>query len=274
MQYLEFWRLALFVGLLSLFMILEWAWPRHARRLPRRQRWPSNLGLIVLNSLALKWLFPLGTLSLSSLAEQQHWGLLNQLALPSWLSIAICLLLFDLAIYWQHRLFHAIPLLWRIHRVHHVDPDYDVSLGLRFHPIEIILSMAIKLGLIVMLGAPLVAVFLFEVILNGMAMFNHSNLNLPQRWDARLRRALVTPDMHRVHHSQLYHEHNSNYGFNLSCWDKLFRSYRAQPEQGHQGINFGLANWPLAKDNRQLPGLLSLPFRSSNKLNKSSINKV
>ncbi len=268
MQYFELWRLGLFIGLLSLFMVLEWTWPRHVRRIPRRQRWPSNLGLVLLNSLSVKLLFPLSTLTLSSLVEQQHWGLLSLLALPNWLTIVICLVLFDLAIYWQHRLFHAVPILWRVHRVHHVDPDYDVSLGLRFHPIEIILSMAIKLTLVLILGPPLFAIFLFEIILNGMAMFNHSNLRLPCRWDTCLRTALVTPDMHRVHHSQLYHEHNSNYGFNLSCWDRLFHSYRAQPEQGHQGIQFGLANWPLARDNRRLLGLLSLPFRSPSKTNR------
>lgn len=265
MQTLEFWRLGIFVGLLALFMLLEIAWPRHKRSIPRSQRWPANLGLILVNGLCLKLLFPITTLALASWTQHQQWGLFNQLNLSAAIAVPLCVILLDLAIYWQHRLFHSLPWLWRIHRMHHVDPDYDVSLGLRFHPIEIALSMLIKLSLITLLGVPVLAVFLFEVILNGMAMFNHSNLKLPLKLDAFLRKLLVTPDMHRVHHSQRYHEHNANYGFNLAVWDRLFHSYVAQPQDGHSQLKFGLSHWPNAKDNRQLKGLLSLPFRSPSK---------
>lgn len=265
MQTLELWRLGIFVGLLALFMLLELAWPRHPRSIPRSQRWPANLGLILLNSLCVKLLFPITTLALASWVKHQQWGLFNQLQLSAWLLVPVCVVLLDLAIYWQHRLFHALPWLWRVHRMHHVDPDYDVSLGLRFHPIEIVLSMLIKLGLIILLGVPVLAVFLFEVVLNAMAMFNHSNLKLPLKLDALLRKLVVTPDMHRVHHSQHYQEHNANYGFNLAVWDRFFRTYVAQPKDGHDKLKFGLSHWPNAKDNRQLKGLLSLPFRSANK---------
>ncbi|MDO6685345.1 MULTISPECIES: sterol desaturase family protein [unclassified Agarivorans] len=265
MQSLDLWRLIIFASLLILFMLLEVFWPRHTRVISRKQRWPANLSLIMINGLVIKLIFPIGTLALAHWVAQDQFGLLNQLPLSPYLSIPIAIVLLDCAIYWQHRLFHAIPLLWRVHRMHHVDPDYDVSLGLRFHPIEIVLSMLIKLGFIVLLGVPVMAVFLFEVILNGMAMFNHSNLKLPLKLDAVVRKLLVTPDMHRVHHSRFRHEHNANYGFNLSIWDRLFNSYVAQPQQGHSGLRFGLSHWPKAEDNQQLSGLLSLPFRSANK---------
>ncbi len=263
MHNFDLWRMLIFVSLLSLFILLEIRWPRHPRLIPRSQRWPANFVLIIVNGVCVKLVFPISTFGLAMWSSEQQWGVLNQLNFNTYLSIPLSILLLDFAIYWQHRLFHALPVLWRIHRMHHVDPDYDVSLGLRFHPIEILLSMAIKLAIILLLGAPVMAVFLFEVILNGMAMFNHSNLKLPNKLDGILRRFVVTPDMHRVHHSQRINEHNSNYGFNLSCWDRWFNSYIAQPKLGHQQLRFGLSGWPDAKDNRQLKGLLSLPFRSA-----------
>ncbi|MGY5450654.1 sterol desaturase family protein [Agarivorans sp. MS3-6] len=259
----DFWRMIIFVGLLAIFMLLEFYKPKHTRRMARSQRWPANLSLIAINAVVLKLIFPVSAVTFALWIQQMQFGVLNLLALPWFIAIPLAVVLLDLAIYWQHRLFHQSSLLWRVHRMHHVDPDYDVTLGLRFHPIEIVLSMIIKFTVIALLGAPMMAVFVFEIILNAMAMFNHSNIRLPIKVDAKLRLLLVTPDMHRVHHSTLRDEHNANYGFNLSCWDRWFNSYVAQPKLGHQDIQFGLSSWRKAQDNRQLKGLLSLPFRSS-----------
>jgi len=254
-------RLGCFSALLLLFMLAEQLWPRRRRRYSRWQRWPSNLGLVVLNSLLLKLTFPLAAIGLALWAQQAGWGLLNQLPLPAAVSIALSVLLLDLLIYWQHRLFHRVPLLWRIHRVHHADPDYDVTTGSRFHPLEILLSMALKCLAVVLLGAPPAAVVLFELVLNGMAMFNHSNLHLPEKADRWLRRLLVTPDMHRVHHSILAREHHHNFGFNLALWDRLFGSYLAQPGAGHLNMAIGLADCQDPKWSCHLDGMLKLPWR-------------
>jgi len=254
-------RLGCFSALLLLLMLAEHHWPRRRRRYSRWQRWPSNLGLVVLNSLVLRLLFPLTATGLALWAQQAGWGLLNQLPLPAAVSIALSVLLLDLLIYWQHRLFHRLPLLWRLHRVHHADPDYDVTTGNRFHPLEILLSMALKCLAILLLGVPPAAVVLFEVILNAMAMFNHSNLALPEKADRWLRRLLVTPDMHRVHHSILEREHHHNFGFNLAIWDRLFGSYLAQPDAGHLNMVIGLADCQEPEWNRRLDGMLRLPWR-------------
>ncbi|WP_323763688.1 sterol desaturase family protein [Marinovum sp.] len=254
-------RLGVFAGLFALFAALEAVAPRRARQHPRRRRWVTNWGFTLANTLALRALalgLPLLAVGAALDAEAQGWGLLNQLGWPVWLEIGLAVLIFDFAIWLQHLVTHKVPLLWRLHRVHHADVEIDVTTAIRFHPVEIALSMLLKIGLVYLLGPAAWAVVIFEVLLNGTAMFNHANLRLPLRVDALLRRVLVTPDMHRVHHSVHRHEHDSNYGFSLSLWDRLFRTYRAQPEAGHDGMTIGL-EWQDARPT-QLGWSLWLPF--------------
>lgn len=252
-------RLSAFTGVLVTMAMWELLAPRRPLRDRKMLRWSSNLGIVVLDSLLVRLLIPLGTVGIAAWASEAQFGLLHLLPLPVWLAVTITVVLLDLAIYAQHVLFHALPLLWRMHMVHHADRDIDVSTGLRFHPLEILLSMLIKMGLVALLGAPVWGVILFEVILNAMAMFNHSNIRLPASLDAWLRRLVVTPDMHRVHHSVVRQETNSNYGFNLSLWDHLFGTYRAQPQAGHTGMRIGLAHYQHAPTGR-LDWMLGLPF--------------
>ncbi len=233
-------RLACFVAILIIMMLWEWHQPRRPLGLPRTQRWPANLGIILVDGLTVRLLFPVLGVGMATLANQQGWGLFNRLALPDWLALIASLLLLDLVIYTQHVLFHKIPLLWRLHRMHHSDTDIDVTTALRFHPLEIVISMLIKLAAITVLGVSPVVVMLFEVILNATAMFNHGNVKLPESLDQVLRWWIVTPDMHRVHHSIRVEETNSNFGFNLPWWDRLFNTYRAQPQDGHMGMTIGL----------------------------------
>ena len=230
---------------------------------PRLRRWGANLGLVLLNTALLRLVFPVAAVGLAATAADRGWGLLNQIALPGGVELLLAIVALDLAIWAQHVFFHAVPALWRLHRVHHADLDYDLTTGARFHPLEILLSMLIKFAAILVLGPSVVAVILFEVILNGMAMFNHGNVGLPERLDRRLRWFLVTPDMHRVHHSVAADEANSNFGFNLSWWDRLFGTYRDQPRGGHTGMTLGI---DAARDPRRvcgLPGMLLLPFRGA-----------
>ena len=254
-------RALIFFGVLTLLMLLETRIPRRTLRLPRRFRWPHNLGLVFLNTLLLRLIFPAAAAGFAAWCAAQQTGVFNQLHWPLWLEVLICLLLLDLAIYTQHLIFHKVPWLWRLHKVHHADLDYDVTTGSRFHPAEILLSMLIKFGVIAVLGAPVVAVILFEMILNAMAMFNHSNIRLPQTLDGQLRRWVVTPDMHRVHHSRIYSEANRNFGFNLSIWDQLFATYQAQPAKGQQGVEFGLNGYDDPAQVVALKGLLLMPLR-------------
>ncbi|MBK8754361.1 MAG: sterol desaturase family protein [Candidatus Competibacteraceae bacterium] len=233
-------RLGGFATMLALMMLWEWRQPRRVLNLRRTQRWPANLGIIVVDSVVVRLVFPVLAVGVAGLAEARGWGLFHRLPAPFWLAGIASLLLLDLAIYAQHVLFHKAPLLWRLHRMHHSDLDFDVTTALRFHPLEIVLSMLIKLGVVVALGAPPVVVMLFEVILNATAMFNHGNVHLPERLDRGLRWLLVTPDMHRVHHSIYPEETNSNFGFNLPWWDRLFGTYREQPGAGHIGMIIGL----------------------------------
>jgi sterol desaturase/sphingolipid hydroxylase (fatty acid hydroxylase superfamily) len=233
-------RLGCFFGMLLLVAAWEALAPRRRRNLSRWQRWPGNLGVVVLNTALVRLLVPLAAVGLAALGEARGWGLFNNAGLPDWAACVIAFVLLDLAIYLQHVMFHAVPALWRLHRMHHADLDFDVTTGARFHPFEILLSMGFKLGVIAALGAPGVAVLLFEVVLNATSMFNHGNIALPERLDRVLRRLLVTPDMHRVHHSALPFETNSNFGFNLPWWDRLLGTYRAQPAAGHVGMTIGL----------------------------------
>lgn len=248
-------RFAIFIVVLALLLAAERVWPR--RRVDRAlRRWPANFGLVVVDSLLLRLVLGAGAVGVALWAEQQSFGLLHRLALPGWLAGALALLALDLLIYFQHRLFHAVPLLWRLHRVHHSDLAFDATTALRFHPAEILLSMLVKMGAVALLGAPAWAVVVFEVVLNGAAMFNHANLALPQRLDRALRLVVVTPDMHRVHHSIHRDETDSNFGFSVPWWDRLFGTYRAQPRDGHENMAIGIERFREARDQRLLRLLL------------------
>lgn len=233
-------RLASFAGVLAAMAAWEAAGPRRRRAVSRWARWPSNLGIVALNTLVLRLTFPVAAVGFAAVAEERGWGLLNSLALPGWTKIAVAFALLDLAIYLQHVMFHAVPALWRLHRMHHADLDFDVTTGARFHPVEILLSMGLKLAVVAALGAPPIAVLVFEIVLNATSMFNHANLRLPDGADRVLRWFVVTPDMHRVHHSVFPNETNSNFGFNLPWWDRLLGTYRPQPVAGHEGMTIGL----------------------------------
>ena len=255
-------RLSAFFAVLGVMAGWELLAPRRALSVPRRLRWPSNLGIVVLNSLALRLLFPAAAVGMALFAQANGWGLFHRLGLPWWAALAAGLLLLDLAIYLQHVLFHAVPALWRLHRVHHADLDIDVTTGARFHPVEIVLSMLLKFAAVAALGVPPEGVLLFEVLLNATSMFNHANVRLPERLDRPLRAFVVTPDMHRVHHSLERDETNSNFGFNLSLWDRLFGTYRAQPRAGHEKMQIGIPEFRERADCAALPGMLALPFRA------------
>ncbi len=253
-------RIAVFLGVMAVMMILEAALPRRIRGLTRVQRWPANLGIVVADTVLARLVIPLPPVAVAVWAQETHTGLLNFVDLPA-LPVAIaCVVFLDLAIYVQHVIFHKIPILWRLHRMHHADTDIDVTTGIRFHPIEIILSLLIKIALVWALGIPAVAVIIFEVVLNASALFNHANVRLPLALDRVLRVLIVTPDMHRVHHSWHPDETNSNYGFNLSIWDRIFKTYRDQPKDGHDGMTIGLGSFREA-DSRSLLGLLLIPFK-------------
>ncbi len=252
-------RLGIFLGVFALVVVFETLAPRRARTMPRTARWPHNIGVVVVNTLLLRLVFPTAAIGMALMAATRGWGLLNIIDAPYWLSVALSVALLDLAIYLQHVMFHAVPALWRLHRMHHADLDFDVTTGARFHPIEILLSMGIKLAVVAALGPPALGVLIFEVLLNASSMFNHANLNIPLGVDRVLRRLVVTPDMHRVHHSVLPAETNSNFGFNLPWWDRLFGTYRAQPEAGHAAMTIGIEQFRERRDLR-LDRMLVQPF--------------
>jgi sterol desaturase/sphingolipid hydroxylase (fatty acid hydroxylase superfamily) len=256
-------RLGAFFGIFALMALWELRAPRRVLTVSKALRWGSNLGLVVLNTVLLRLLFPAAAVGLAATAAGQGWGLMNHFGVPLWVAVPLAVIALDLAIWVQHVLVHAVPALWRLHRVHHADLDYDLTTGARFHPLEIVLSMLIKFAVILVLGPPVVAVILFEVILNGMAMFNHGNVGLPAELDRRLRRVLVTPDMHRVHHSVVDDEANSNFGFNLSWWDRLFGTYREAPRAGHLGMTIGIDGHRDPREVDRLPGMLALPFKGA-----------
>jgi sterol desaturase/sphingolipid hydroxylase (fatty acid hydroxylase superfamily) len=241
-------RLIAFLGVLTAMALWELAAPRRRREIPRVLRWTNNLALVVLDTAILRLTFPILAVGLAVMAQDRGWGLFNNLEVPVWIAIVVSVIALDLAIYLQHVMFHAVPALWRLHRMHHADLEFDVTTGLRFHPIEILISMAIKLAAVAALGPPAVAVLIFEVLLNATAMFNHSNIRLPERVDWILRWITVTPDMHRVHHSAAPVETNSNYGFNLPWWDRLLGTYRAQPAAGHEGMTIGIEQFRTRRD--------------------------
>jgi sterol desaturase/sphingolipid hydroxylase (fatty acid hydroxylase superfamily) len=254
-----FIRLGFFFCIFMLMATWEFVAPRRILITSKAARWVSNLGIAFLDTLIVRLLLPMGAVSVAILAHDQGWGLLSYLDTPYGLAVGVSILVLDLVVYLQHVLFHAIPVLWRLHRVHHTDLDFDVTTGIRFHPIEIILSMGIKLVVICVLGPPVVTVLTFEVLLNATSLFNHSNIRIPLKFDRVLRFFVVTPDMHRVHHSIVWDETNRNFGFNLPWWDFLFGTYRHQPADGHEGMIIGTSEFRDA-NRLTLPWMLALPF--------------
>ena len=236
-------RLSVFLGVLLLVALWELIAPRRPLLDNKKRRWFTNLSLVLIDSAALRLIFPIFPVALAQIAEARGWGIFNTFHMTSWLKVILTVIILDFIIYLQHLLFHHIPFLWRLHRMHHTDLDLDVTSGNRFHPLEIIISMLIKMAAVVILGAPAQAVLAFEVILNACAMFNHGNIKLPEPLDRLLRLFLVTPDMHRVHHSIIVRETNSNFGFNLPWWDRICGTYRSQPEKGHLGMTIGLKEY-------------------------------
>ncbi len=255
-------RLSAFLGVFIIMAVLEYAFPRRPRVMARGGRWFSNLGLVILNSAALRLVVPFVATEAAIMAQEHRWGLLSVIELPVWLKAIIAIILLDLLIYFQHVLMHKVPLLWRLHKVHHADRDLDVTSGVRFHPVEIIISMLYKILWVILLGVPVVAVIIFEVILNAGSLFNHANYRLPFGVDRWLRRFIITPDFHRVHHSVKMNETNSNYGFFLTIWDFIFKTYTAQPSDGHKGMTIGLSEYQNDKP-KNILWCLIVPFKKS-----------
>lgn len=253
-------RLAAFAGILAAMALWELFAPRREQAIGRGRRWPNNLGVVMVDTLLVRLVFPTAAVGMALIAEEHGWGLFQAFAVPDPLAFIASVVLLDLAIYLQHVLFHAVPILWRLHRMHHADLEFDVTTGIRFHPIEILLSMVIKFAVVAALGTPAAAVLVFEVILNATSMFNHGNVQLPERIDRWLRWIVVTPEMHRVHHSIVARETNSNFGFNLPWWDRLFGTYRAQPQAGHLGMTIGISQFRDPAELR-LDRMLIQPFR-------------
>ena len=253
-------RLSFFFGVFVIVGLWELVAPRRALTVSKSVRWLNNLGIVFFNSFLLRLIFPVAAAGMATFAAQQGWGILNYYTLNSGFAVVISVMAMDFIIYLQHVMVHAVPALWRLHRVHHADLDFDVTTGARFHTIEIILSMLIKFAAIIVLGPPVLAVVIFEVLLNATSMFNHGNVRIPQSVDRALRWIVVTPDMHRVHHSVEDDETNSNFGFNLPWWDRLFGTYRNQPRGGHEQMTIGIRTFRDTKWCSWLPGMLAIPF--------------
>jgi sterol desaturase/sphingolipid hydroxylase (fatty acid hydroxylase superfamily) len=264
-------RIGFFVGVFALVAFWELVAPQRRLTVSRALRWRSNIGLVVLNTVLLRLMFPLAAVGMAAFSAANGWGLLNHFSVPFWLAVPLAVIAMDFVIWLQHVMVHAVPLLWRLHRVHHADPDYDLTTGARFHPIEIVLSMLIKVATIAVLGPPVLAVLIFEVVLTAAAMFNHGNIRLPVGLDRVLRWVIVTPDMHRVHHSVEEIETNSNFGFNLPWWDRLFGTYREQPRAGQVGMTIGIHGHTDPREVARLDGILLMPFRGE--VNDYTINR-
>ncbi|MEJ2143359.1 MAG: sterol desaturase family protein [Gammaproteobacteria bacterium] len=264
-------RMSFFFGILVVMAIWEIAAPRRALTTSKVVRWTNNLGLVFFNSFLLRVIFPAAAVGMAAFASENGWGIFNYYDVTFWLTVMVSVVVMDFIIYLQHVMVHAVPALWRFHRMHHADLDFDVTTGARFHPVEIIFSMLIKFATIVVLGPPVIAVVIFEVLLNATAMFNHGNVRLPLGLDRVLRWLVVTPDMHRVHHSVEDDEANSNFGFNLPWWDRLFGTYRDQPRKGHDGMTIGIRKYRELKQVAWFPGMLMLPFKG--KVSDYAINR-
>ncbi|PKF51870.1 sterol desaturase family protein [Enterovibrio nigricans] len=254
-------RLLAFFSLFGVMALAEWLFPKRLLTVKKAKRWFNNISLMMLNTLAVRLVFPIAAAGFAAWCASRGMGLFNLISVPIWVAIILSIVALDGIIWLQHRLFHKIPMLWRLHAVHHADKDLDVTSGARFHTLEILLSMVIKFFAIALLGAPAVAVILFEVILSGMALFNHSNVAIPTSIDRWLRVVVVTPDMHRIHHSVHRHESDTNFGFNLAIWDRLFHTYKDKPEEGHYAMAIGISSHREDKQVVWLPGLLTLPFK-------------
>lgn len=261
MSHEMYWRLGFFFSVLAIMMLLEWRKPARQSTIKNRSRWLANFGLTLTSTLLSRLTVPVGLTAVAIYYQQHGVGLFNQLDVSSLIAVILSLLLLDLIIYWQHRLFHTTALLWRLHRVHHADAHIDTSTGLRFHPIEIILSIGIKLIALTLLGIPPIAILIFEISLNALALFNHANIRLPNAIEKPLRLILITQVLHRIHHSQNPEETNSNFGFSVTWWDRLFGSYKTSAKLSDNEINIGLAQYPDPKQNASLWHLLTLPFK-------------
>src|SRR3989338_3066789 len=253
-------RLGFFSGILGAMALWELAAPRRVLTVPKMLRWINNIGIVVINSFLLRIIFPSAAVGVAIFAQKHGWGLFNHFQLPYWVAVVLSVVALDFIIYLQHVMFHAIPVFWRIHRMHHTDLDFDVTTGIRFHPMEILLSMLIKSAGVVVLGPPVLGLIIFEVALNATSMFNHSNVRMLRGVYRIFRWFVVTPDMHRVHHSIEERETNSNFGFNLPWWDRLLGTYRNQPRMGHESMTIGLEDFRDKKHCVMLPGMLSIPF--------------
>lgn len=253
-------RIGAFLVVLCVMAMIESLLPTRNRLFSRLERWPQNLGIVVVDTAFMRLVLPLLAVDVALAAEARGAGLFNFLELSGVFQIFLSIVLLDLVVYWQHRVFHRIPVLWRLHRVHHTDRDFDTTTALRFHPFEIVLSMAVKMAVVLIFGVPAVAVILFEVVLNAMALFNHSNISLSLRLEPWFRRIVVTPDMHRIHHSIHREEFDTNFGFNLSLWDRMFSSYCEEPRDGHEGMMIGQPDHQ-SIETRSLVFMLMLPFR-------------
>jgi len=249
-----FLRLGVFCLVFLVMAVWEMISPMRRLTAPKGKRWAINFSLTLMNALITRLIFPLAAVGSALIAGENNWGLFHQFAIDNRIAGIIAILALDFTIYFQHALFHHIPVFWRLHMVHHTDLDIDVTTGARFHPVEILLSMGIKMSVIILLGAPAYAVLIFEILLNATSMFNHGNISIPPDIDRLIRLFIVTPDMHRVHHSVIIRERNSNFSFNFSWWDRIFKTYTDQPDRGHAGMVIGLADF---RDFRKL-GLLNI----------------
>jgi sterol desaturase/sphingolipid hydroxylase (fatty acid hydroxylase superfamily) len=261
-------RLGFFATIFFVVAIGEKIAPRRLVLKSKKKRWISNLGMQIIDVVVLRLIFSLFPVGVAVICAQRGWGLLNYCQITPPLAIISGVLALDFVIYFQHRMFHFVPLFWRVHMVHHTDQDIDVTTALRFHPLEIILSLLIKFAAVAAIGAPPLSVLIFEIMLNGAAMFNHGNLRIPLFFDRIIRLVLVTPDMHRVHHSVIVSETNSNYGFSFSWWDRIFGTYKAQPQHGHDKMKIGLDGY---HDDRslKLSALLTMPFSYQKRVNNA-----
>ncbi|WP_182406493.1 sterol desaturase family protein [Psychrobacter sp. GP33] len=256
------WRLGFFFSILVIMMLFEWRKPARQSLIKNSKRWVANFGLVFTSSLISRLAVPIGLTAVAIYTQKNGIGLFNLIELPNVIIIVLSLILLDILIYWQHRLFHRVPILWRLHRVHHADAHVDTSTGLRFHPLEIILSILIKLIAVIVLGVPAIAVLIFEIALNGLALFNHANIRLPPAIEKPARLILMTQILHRIHHSQFVNETNSNYGFSVIWWDKLFGSYTSVAKKTDDQLDIGLIEYPTAKQNASLWRLLIMPFQN------------
>ncbi|MBI1244711.1 MAG: sterol desaturase family protein [Alphaproteobacteria bacterium] len=252
-------RLGIFLGLLAAFALWEALAPRRADPPARTRRWPVNLAFVVLGGLVTRVVLPGGVAAFAASAQANGWGFLAALAIPDWAAFVVSIVALDLAIYFQHRLFHRIPVFWSIHRMHHSDTMFDVSTAVRFHPVEIGLSLAIKVAVVAVIGASPESVLAFEILLNAASLFNHTNGRMPDWIERPLRLIVVTPDMHRIHHSARREETDSNFGFSVSIWDRLFATYRAEPADGQDGLTIGLESYR-ERESQGLLRLLAQPF--------------